>query len=93
MLEELSLNSNKGSKMFKKRQQRVEKFIVTNENKVRAGECVSFLHMSLLIRLFRPSFLLQQNFQNLLTCPPPVAPKPEKAKEEGGVADFDLLCV
>ncbi|XP_040032567.1 myozenin-1b isoform X2 [Gasterosteus aculeatus] len=55
MLEELSLNSNKGSKMFKKRQQRVEKFIVTNENK---------------------------NFQNLLTCPPPVAPKPEKAKEE-----------
>ncbi|XP_042364373.1 myozenin-1b isoform X2 [Plectropomus leopardus] len=33
MLEELSLLSNKGSKMFKMRQQRVEKFIVTNENK------------------------------------------------------------
>ncbi|XP_070707956.1 myozenin-1b isoform X2 [Pempheris klunzingeri] len=33
MLEELSLLNNKGSKMFKKRQQRVEKFIVTNENK------------------------------------------------------------
>ncbi|XP_054454332.1 myozenin-1-like [Anoplopoma fimbria] len=33
MLEELSLNSNKGSKMFRKRQQRVEMFIVTNENK------------------------------------------------------------
>ncbi|TMS22666.1 myozenin-1b [Larimichthys crocea] len=32
MLEELSLLNNKGSKMFKKRQQRVEKFIVTNEN-------------------------------------------------------------
>ncbi|XP_035521100.1 myozenin-1b isoform X2 [Morone saxatilis] len=32
MLEELSLLSNKGSKMFKMRQQRVEKFIVTNEN-------------------------------------------------------------
>lgn len=34
MLEELSLLNNKGSKMFKKRQQRVEKFIVTNENQV-----------------------------------------------------------
>ncbi|XP_059181051.1 myozenin-1b [Centropristis striata] len=34
MLEELSLNSNKGSKMFRKRQQRVEKFIVTNENQL-----------------------------------------------------------
>ncbi|CAL8380893.1 unnamed protein product [Gadus morhua 'NCC'] len=32
MLEELSLMSNKGSKMFRMRQQRVEKFIVTNEN-------------------------------------------------------------
>ncbi|XP_010862570.1 myozenin-1b isoform X2 [Esox lucius] len=32
MLEELSLMSNKGSKMFKMRQQRVERFIVTNEN-------------------------------------------------------------
>ncbi|XP_061564029.1 myozenin-1b [Cololabis saira] len=32
MLEELSLLNNKGSKMFKMRQQRVEKFIVTNEN-------------------------------------------------------------
>ncbi|KAM9336835.1 myozenin-1b [Symphorus nematophorus] len=32
MLEELSLLTNKGSKMFKMRQQRVEKFIVTNEN-------------------------------------------------------------
>uniref|UniRef100_A0A7N6ATU4 Myozenin 1b n=1 Tax=Anabas testudineus TaxID=64144 RepID=A0A7N6ATU4_ANATE len=32
MLEELSLLKNKGSKMFKMRQQRVEKFIVTNEN-------------------------------------------------------------
>ncbi|KAM6898505.1 myozenin-1b isoform 1-T1 [Lycodopsis pacificus] len=56
MLEELSLNTNKGSKMFRKRQQRVERFIVTNENK--------------------------QNLENLLMCPPPVAPKPEKAKEE-----------
>ncbi|XP_031699808.1 myozenin-1b [Anarrhichthys ocellatus] len=55
MLEELSLNMNKGSKMFRKRQQRVERFIVTNENK---------------------------NLENLLMCPPPVAPKPEKAKEE-----------
>ena len=34
MLEELSLMSNKGSKMFRMRQQRVEKFIVTNENMV-----------------------------------------------------------
>ncbi|KAF3704251.1 Myozenin-2 Calsarcin-1 [Channa argus] len=32
MLEELSLLKNKGSKMFKMRQQRVERFIVTNEN-------------------------------------------------------------
>ncbi|XP_023287049.1 myozenin-1-like isoform X2 [Seriola lalandi dorsalis] len=32
MLEELSLLSNKGSKMFRMRQQRVDKFIVTNEN-------------------------------------------------------------
>lgn len=34
MLEELSLLNNKGSKMFKMRQQRVEKFIVSNENNV-----------------------------------------------------------
>lgn len=34
MLEELSLLNNKGSKMFRMRQQRVEKFIVTNENQV-----------------------------------------------------------
>lgn len=40
MLEELSLLNNKGSKMFKKRQQRVEKFIVTNENKVRVKKSV-----------------------------------------------------
>ncbi|XP_052348502.1 myozenin-1-like isoform X1 [Oncorhynchus keta] len=32
MLEELSLLTNKGSKMFRMRQQRVEHFIVTNEN-------------------------------------------------------------
>ncbi|XP_034425842.1 myozenin-1b isoform X1 [Hippoglossus hippoglossus] len=32
MLEELSLLSNKGSKMFRMRQQRVDKFIVTNQN-------------------------------------------------------------
>ncbi|XP_051927498.1 myozenin-1b isoform X2 [Hippocampus zosterae] len=32
MLEELSLLTNKGSKMFHKRQQRVDKFITTNEN-------------------------------------------------------------
>jgi len=32
MLEELSLLTNKGSKMFKMRQQRVEKFIVSNMN-------------------------------------------------------------
>ncbi|XP_076008159.1 myozenin-1b [Genypterus blacodes] len=32
MLEELSLLNNKGSKMFQLRQQRVEKFIVTNQN-------------------------------------------------------------
>ncbi|KAM4524838.1 myozenin-1b isoform 1-T1 [Odontesthes bonariensis] len=32
MLEELSLLNNKGSKMFKMRQQRVEKYIVTTEN-------------------------------------------------------------
>ncbi|XP_015237381.1 PREDICTED: myozenin-1-like isoform X1 [Cyprinodon variegatus] len=32
MLEELSLMKNKGSKMFRMRQQRVERFIVTNEN-------------------------------------------------------------
>ncbi|TRY89838.1 hypothetical protein DNTS_029419 [Danionella cerebrum] len=32
MLEELSLMKNKGSKMFKMRQQRVEKFIVSDEN-------------------------------------------------------------
>ena len=44
MLEELSLLNNKGSKMFRMRQQRVEKFIVTNENQVRLkkrnGVCV-----------------------------------------------------
>ncbi|KAK0135030.1 Myozenin-2 [Merluccius polli] len=34
MLEELSLMKNKGSKMFRMRQQRVEKFIVTDENMV-----------------------------------------------------------
>lgn len=34
MLEELSLLTNKGSKMFRMRQQRVEKFIVTNENQL-----------------------------------------------------------
>ncbi|XP_077359332.1 myozenin-1b isoform X1 [Festucalex cinctus] len=32
MLEELSLLNNKGSKMFRKRQQRVDKFITTSEN-------------------------------------------------------------
>nr|XP_061807982.1 myozenin-1-like [Nerophis lumbriciformis] len=32
MLEELSLLNNRGSKMFRKRQQRVDKFITTNEN-------------------------------------------------------------
>ncbi|XP_021431374.1 myozenin-1 isoform X2 [Oncorhynchus mykiss] len=32
MLEELSLMTNKGSKMFRRRQQRVERFIITNEN-------------------------------------------------------------
>ncbi|XP_016889466.1 myozenin-1b isoform X2 [Cynoglossus semilaevis] len=32
MLEELSLLNNKGSKMFRMRQQRVERFIVTNEH-------------------------------------------------------------
>lgn len=37
MLEELSLLNNKGSKMFRMRQQRVEKFIVTNENNVGAS--------------------------------------------------------
>uniref|UniRef100_A0A673ASR4 Myozenin 1b n=1 Tax=Sphaeramia orbicularis TaxID=375764 RepID=A0A673ASR4_9TELE len=37
MLEELSLLTNKGSKMFKMRQQRVERFIVTNENMVRTS--------------------------------------------------------
>uniref|UniRef100_A0A3Q3RIH2 Myozenin 1b n=1 Tax=Mastacembelus armatus TaxID=205130 RepID=A0A3Q3RIH2_9TELE len=35
MLEELSLLKNKGSKMFRMRQQRVDKFIVTNANLVR----------------------------------------------------------
>uniref|UniRef100_M4ANA3 Myozenin 1b n=1 Tax=Xiphophorus maculatus TaxID=8083 RepID=M4ANA3_XIPMA len=34
MLEELSLMKNKGSKMFRMRQQRVERFIVSNENMV-----------------------------------------------------------
>lgn len=34
MLEELSLMKNKGSKMFKMRQERVEKFIVSDENLV-----------------------------------------------------------
>lgn len=34
MLEELSLLKNKGSKMFQMRQQRVDMFIVTNENLV-----------------------------------------------------------
>jgi len=34
MLEELSLMKNKGSKMFKMRQKRVEKFIVSDENLV-----------------------------------------------------------
>lgn len=37
MLEELSLLNNKGSKMFRMRQQRVEKFIVTNEDNVGAS--------------------------------------------------------
>lgn len=35
MLEELSLMKNKGSKMFKMRQQRVEKYIISDENLVR----------------------------------------------------------
>lgn len=34
MLEELSLMKGKGSKMFKMRQQRVEKFVVSAENLV-----------------------------------------------------------
>lgn len=48
MLEELSLLNNKGSKMFKMRQQRVEKFIVTNENNVGASTVkeMSALHLS-----------------------------------------------
>uniref|UniRef100_A0A8C3AGC2 Myozenin 1b n=1 Tax=Cyclopterus lumpus TaxID=8103 RepID=A0A8C3AGC2_CYCLU len=71
MLEELSLNTNKGSKMFKMRQQRVEKFIVTAQNKVRVS-----------VRLCKAC-----NLENLLMFPPPVAPKPEKAKEEGGATD------
>uniref|UniRef100_A0A3B4BA19 Myozenin 1b n=1 Tax=Periophthalmus magnuspinnatus TaxID=409849 RepID=A0A3B4BA19_9GOBI len=41
MLEELSLMKNKGSKMFHMRQQRVERFIVTSENMVRARVLVS----------------------------------------------------
>lgn len=49
MLEELSLLNNKGSKMFKMRQQRVEKFIVTNENNVgasavREASALPFIH-------------------------------------------------
>ncbi|XP_078135936.1 myozenin-1b [Sander vitreus] len=43
MLEELSLNTNKGSKLFRKRQQRVEKFIVTNENKQNLENLLLFL--------------------------------------------------
>lgn len=34
MLEELSLMKGKGSKMFKMRQQRVDKFIISTENLV-----------------------------------------------------------
>lgn len=56
MLEELSLLNNKGSKMFKMRQQRVEKFIVTNENNVspfwRKGVC--FMCLCVLIRSCLP---------------------------------------
>lgn len=38
MLEELSLMNNKGSKMFKMRQQRVEKFIYENNPDVFSSE-------------------------------------------------------
>uniref|UniRef100_H3CLN2 Myozenin 1b n=1 Tax=Tetraodon nigroviridis TaxID=99883 RepID=H3CLN2_TETNG len=74
MLEELSLLNNKGSKMFKMRQQRVEKFIVTNENNVGAS------------RLQEAVLFHQQNLQNLLMSPPPpppIPPKPEAPKEAG----------
>lgn len=86
MLEELSLNKNRGSKMFKMRQQRVEKFIVTAQNKVRVSVCLckACVYTCVLITLYLPLFVLQQNLEKLLMFPPPVAPKPEKAKDEGG---------
>lgn len=85
MLEELSLLKNKGSKMFRMRQQRVEKFIVTNENMVRArnGNTVLVLSVHVCSHQIIPSvFIFQQNLQNLLMSPPPVPPKPELPKEE-----------
>ncbi|XP_041830159.1 myozenin-1b isoform X1 [Melanotaenia boesemani] len=85
MLEELSLLKNKGSKMFRMRQQRVEKFIVTSENMVRVRKTNG------LLMFFEPTFsvqhyisclfFFQQNLQNLLMSPP-VPPKPEMPKEE-----------
>lgn len=50
MLEELSLMKNKGSKMFQMRQQRVEKFIVTNENLVRV-KATNGLHVVVCARV------------------------------------------
>lgn len=92
MLEELSLLNNKGSKMFKKRQQRVEKFIVTNENKVRVKKSVCVCAYMLCERVCTDrtitSFVFQQNLQNLLMSPPPVPPKPETPKAESRLTYF-----
>ncbi|KAF0025619.1 hypothetical protein F2P81_022500 [Scophthalmus maximus] len=81
MLEELSLSGNKGSKMFRMRQQRVDKFIVTNENMVnvteRRGAWICCVRMWVLMAF---SSFFQQNLENLLMCPPPVPPKPEMPK-------------
>lgn len=94
MLEELSLLKNKGSKMFRMRQQRVEKFIVTNENMVkvkrRKGACVCLRVLCVHACTDQTTssfYVFQQNLQNLLMSPPPIPPKPEMPKEDGRIID------
>lgn len=59
MLEELSLLKNKGSKMFQMRQQRVDKFIVTNENLVSMKKtCGCCVYACVCVVIYNISFYL-----------------------------------